>query len=79
MEILAIFIGLVIGLPAGIWVMHKNWGLTKDLWSIPIDKREDWLIEKKAKMFENYFVAKVLAKGGLVTIFIILMALWAAI
>lgn len=77
MEILAYFIGILIGLPAGLWVMRHVWSKTSDgYWDSPPEERVRIMQERRANTAFNLMMFKFLIKGGAVTLIMLLLNWW---
>lgn len=55
---------LLLAVYAGIAAMHWNWNATKDMWSIPIKERQDWIDQRKSDRMMKFITFKMMIKGG---------------
>lgn len=77
MEILAAFIGIIVAMPLGIWVMRWSWKNSSDgYFDKPFEDRQKWQEERKADVFMNIIILKFLAKGGALALVLFVLNLW---
>lgn len=76
-SILAIFLGIIVGLYGGLWVMRYMWDKTnKEYWDLDVNKRSEIMEKRKSDAIETIFVTKFMIKGGLIaTIFFVIYLL----